>query len=137
LDQEKVKRVGNILMDEMRSRDDYHKLSSNQRDVVFRQERRKAIIKVFGQWVLNSHYDDFRRELFSEIGKELNRRPRKGGRRTHPKAKPASKPLTLENIGNERTREALRRDLQEERERKQAVKLFQAEFPGVIPAQYH
>ena len=75
------------------------------------------------------------KNFFSAIGKELNRRPRKGGHRTHPKPK-KTKPLTLENVGNEKTRKALERDLQEEKGCREAVAMLQPEFSGIIPSQY-
>lgn len=136
--EKEIKQTATLTMEILRDREDYKKLSKEQYQVAFRQSRDEAYKKVFGLHFFSrtNYYNEFRRKLFSKIGKELNQRPRKGGRQTHPKPKKEVNPLTLENIGNERTREALRRDLQEESDRKQAVKMLQTEFSGIIPSQY-
>lgn len=135
-------------MEILRNREDFRWLSKKEYNVAFRQSRDEACKRVFGSHIFNrfDYYKDFRKKLFSEIGKELGGRPRKYGRRTHPKVRVVSKtnsdrngqkPLTLNSIGDERTRKALERDLREEAERKEAVNLLQTEFSEIISSQYY
>jgi len=104
--------MSDLTMEILRSRKDYSKLRGKPYGVAFKNSRNQAIRQVTGCWIEDKKHRDSYSNLVTKIGKELNRRPRKGQRRTEPKKRnPGNKPLCVRNIGNKRTREKILADL--------------------------